>query len=269
MNRKHEREVCRCVREDILSDRTGERIEVTDRPEDRIRHGRQVVEELWKSQTRHYAVEHTRIEAFDQQVESREKLVRMLLPVTDALRHSVEGRYTLSIRQSDALAAGVSYSVVRTEVARLVLDAAPRLEVDKEVLLRSDLLPFILGLRRKEGRNPYVLLESVIEGDPEELRVARIRRALDHGCPKLRDWARGGATSVLVLESDDSQHGNQFVINKALQAALVQRTDAPDMIILVQTDGHPWTGWILKEGASLGEKVSPRANGRYMYECKK
>ena len=30
-----------------------------------------MVEELWKSQTRHYAVEHTRIEAFDQQVESQ------------------------------------------------------------------------------------------------------------------------------------------------------------------------------------------------------
>jgi hypothetical protein len=44
--------------------RTDETIEVTDRPE--VDHGATpAVEERWASSSRHYAVEHTRLESFD------------------------------------------------------------------------------------------------------------------------------------------------------------------------------------------------------------
>ena len=48
----------------VLVVRTDETIEVTDRPE--VDHAATpAVEERWASSSRHYAVEHTRLESFD------------------------------------------------------------------------------------------------------------------------------------------------------------------------------------------------------------
>jgi len=93
-----------------------------------------------------------------------------------------------------------------------------------------------------------------------------VRRALDANCPKLANWAREGRTSILIVEADDMQHSNVFVVYDAVARALRARSDQPDIVVLVETDGHPWSGWILKERVRLGDDVPPNRDGGHLYE---
>ena len=47
----------------------------------------------------------------------------------------------------------------------------------------------------------------------------------DAKCPKLASWAREGRTSILVIEADDIQHSNAFVVYKAVARALRVATE--------------------------------------------
>jgi len=38
------------------------------------------------------------------------------------------------------------------------------------------------------------------------------------------------------------------------------------IVLLVETDGHPWSGWILKERDRLGDDVPPNRDGGHLYE---
>ena len=68
--------VCAFVRE-IIEARTGEPIQVTDRPEVDHRSG-EVVDERWESASHRYAVEHTRVESYDGQIENEARLSRLI-----------------------------------------------------------------------------------------------------------------------------------------------------------------------------------------------
>jgi hypothetical protein len=109
-----------------------------------------------------------------------------------------------------------------------------------------------------------VVFYSDIEGDPDALRLERVRRALDKKVPKLVAWAQDGRTSVLVLESNDPQHANVLVNFAALKRTLAERTDQPDIIVLVETDGSPMCGWVLKDGDRIGD-AARGADGRGCY----
>ena len=127
------------------------------------------------------------------------------------------------------------------------------------------MLPFELRLHLRFKEDSRLILYTDIEGDPEELRLERVRRALDAKCPKLASWAREGRTSILIIEADDIQHSNVFVVYEAVARALRERSDQPDIVVLVETDGHPWSGWILKE-RDLGDDVPPNRDGGHLYE---
>jgi uncharacterized protein (DUF2249 family) len=172
----------------------------------------------------------------------------------------VPGRFVLAVRERETTASRVRFEIAHQEVARLVLDAANRLAVGETTVLRSDRLPFEMQLHLRHKNDSKNILWTDIEGDPEALRVERIRRAFDKKCPKLSAWARDGRASVLILESDDIQLSSVSVNMAAVRAALAGRRDQPDIIVLVETDGTPATGWVLKEGDLLGDDV-PRLNG--------
>jgi hypothetical protein len=254
--------VCAFVR-DIISARTKEKIEITARP-DRDERNLPAVEELWDSPTRRYAIEHTRVEAFEGQIANQAKVVRLLVPVKIALADRLPGYFCLSVREVD-LAARLDVSAVRLEVARLVLEAAGHVPVDEVVTLQSDKLPFKLQLYLRHKNSSNLILYTDIEGDPEARRLDRIHRALDDKCEKLALWSpKDGRTSVLALESNDIQLSNAFVISDAVQTALKDRKDQPDVVVLVETDITPMNGWILKEGNRFGNDV-PVLNGGYCY----
>ena len=63
-------------------------------------------------------------------------------------------------------------------------------------------------------------MHCLIEGDGEQLRLERMRRALDNKCPKLAVWAADGRRSVLVLEADDIQLSNCWLAYKAFKGSV-------------------------------------------------
>lgn len=93
--------VCAFVR-DIISARTNEKIEISARP-DRDERNFQAVEELWESPTRRYAIEHTRVEAFEGQIANQARIIRLLVPVKipkHVVLSGFVGRWTPSVRSS-------------------------------------------------------------------------------------------------------------------------------------------------------------------------
>ena len=264
MKNDNQDEVCEFVRE-IISARTREPIALTERP-DRERRDIKAVEELWESSSHRYAVEHTLIESFEGQLANLARIERLLVPVKDMLAGRLPGRFALAVRETDTSAARVNFAVAHQEVARLVLEAVDGMKVGETVTLGSKALPFELRLHLRFKEDSRLILYTDIEGDPEELRLERVRRALDAKCPKLATWARDGRTSILIFEADDIQHSNSSVVYSAVAPALAERNDQPDIVVLVETDGSPWSGWILKEGDRLGDDVPRNRDGGYLYE---
>ena len=79
MGREVQDRVCAFVHE-IIEARSGECVRITGRPEVDHRGG-EVVEELWESASHRYAVEHTRLESYDGQIENEARLSRLVVPV--------------------------------------------------------------------------------------------------------------------------------------------------------------------------------------------
>jgi uncharacterized protein (DUF2249 family) len=264
MRPSNQDQVCEFVRE-VVTARIGEAIVLTGRP-DREHRDIKAVEELWESTHHRFAIEHTVIESFGGQLANIAKIERLLVPVKDMLAGRLHGRFALAVRETETAAARIDFAVAHREVARLILEAADRLNVGETVTLASKLLPFELRLHLRFKEDSRLILYTDIEGNPEELRLERVRRALDAKCPKLANWAREGRTSILIIEADDVQHSNVFVVYEAVARALRERSDQPGIVVLVETDGHPWSGWILKEGDLLGDDVPPNRDGGHLYE---
>ncbi len=239
-------EVCEFVRE-IIAARTGQPISIASRPELDHRNVK-AVEELWDASSGGYAVEHTRVESFERQIANIAKIGRLLTPVKEMLAGRLPGYYVLTVREDQTTAARGDFTFAHREVERLVLDAAERLAVGETVTLRSARLPFEMRLHLRHKNGSGIVLRSDIEGDPETLRVDRFRRAFTKKCPKLATWATEGRASVLVLESDDSQHANFGVSFDAVTKVLAERTDQPDIVVYVETDASPWIAWVFKDG---------------------
>lgn len=262
MNREVQDAVCAFVRE-IIAARTGERIEVTDRPELRQRSG-EVVEELWESPSRRYSVEHTQLESYPGQLGSQARIARLVVPVRQMLAGRLPGYYVLAVRINETEEARIKYADAHAEIVRLTLDAAPKLKDEETVELRSDRLPFTMQLHRRHGNGSQVVVHCLIDGDGDALRLERVRHAFNEKCPKLAAWSAGGRVSVLVLEANDIQLSNAGVVYQAVRQALAERSDSPDVIVLVETDGGPMYGWVLKEGEHLGDAV-PMPNSTRCY----
>lgn len=254
--------VCAFARE-ILAARTREAIEVIERPE-LVHRSIPAVEELWTSSSRRYAVEHTRLESFDGQIENEARLRRLILPVRAMLADRLPGTYVLTVLVSETKEARARYEQVQEEIVRLTLETAPQMEDGQAVELQSDRVPFGVQLRRRHGRGSQVFVHCVIPVEGDVLRLVRVRRAFDDKCPKLAAWSVDGRVSVLVLEADDIQLSNVSLVWEAVKQVIAGRTDVPDMIIFVETDGSPMCGWVLKDGPDTGDAV-PMPNGTRCY----
>lgn len=255
--------VCNFVRE-IIASRTGEAIAVSARPELTNR-SIPAVEELWESASHRYAVEHTRLESYGGQIENEAKLRRLILPVREFLVGRLPGSHVLAVRVSETQAARIKFEEAHKEIIELTLQAAPKLKDEETIVLPSTKLPFTVQLHRRRGdRGSHVAVHCLIEGDGEDLRLQRMRRALSDKCPKLATWCLDGRTSVLVLEANDIQLSNAFVGFDAFKQAIAERDDKPDIVVFVETDGSPMYGWMFKEGDSLGDDVPmPREHRCY------
>lgn len=255
--------VCSFVRE-ILSSRSGEFLEVTARPDLVVRNDL-AVEELWDGPSKRFAAEHTRIESFSGQLHNTAWIQRLVFPVRAMLEGRLPGYFELSVREAETTPARIDFGQAHDEIVRLVLETASAMKDGDTAVLVSAVLPFKVGLRRRHGKGSRTVLTTVIEGDLEEMRVVRMRRAFDAKCPKLAAWSAEGRASVLILESSDFQHSNAWLVSEAVRQVLDERSDAPDIIFLVETDGAPMYGWMLKDGPHFGDSVPmPTADRCYI-----
>jgi hypothetical protein len=125
-------------------------------------------------------------------------------------------------------------------------------------------MPFSVQLRRRNGKGSRAVVNCLIAGEGEALRLERVRRAFDAKCPKLAAWSGNDRVSVLVLEANDIQHSNYSLVWHAVKRVIGERTDIPDVIAFVETDVAPMTGWIFKDGPYTGDDV-PTPNGVRCY----
>ena len=110
-------------------------------------------------------------------------------------------------------------------------------------LLRSSLFPPAF---HTVGRKPgsFVMWYIYLSDDEmNELRFKRLRRALETKCPKLNQCKNEGARTVLILEIIDSSFTRFTDIGRHLPALLAERTDTPDEIYIVQPGASLW--WVL------------------------
>jgi hypothetical protein len=263
MSNGNQDEVCTFVRE-IVAARTGELVTLASRPELEDRASK-TVEEVWASPNRAYAIEHTRIEAFEQQIGSNRQLTRLLGPLRQSLAGKLPGTFVLAVQSAEAMAARVRYKAAQDEAVRLVLEAVPGMAVGAAVTLRSDQLQFTLELWRRHEDGSKVVLRHLIEGDEDPQRLQRIRVAFDRKLPKLLAWSSEGRETVLALESDDPFHSNYQNIFRAVATVVRERPAAPDIIVLVETDVSPWSAWVFKEGVHLADEP-PLSHGVLHYE---
>lgn len=107
-----------------------------------------------------------------------------------------------------------------------------------------DGIPLELSLRvhwSETGRHDGALfLSRTIGEDVENLRLERMRIALQKKLPKLQACADEGDTTFLILEWSDISLSNQIVIAEALEKALAERDDCPAYIFLADTATDRW-----------------------------
>ena len=215
------------------------------------------MEEIWHSLTARFAVEHTRIEAFPGQTESRAKVQALMQPVKVALEGILPGNHALSVRADDVVRLRAPYEEVQKLIATATMKAAPGMSDGERLFLPAQDLPFKVALERRHGRGSSISLIAIHIGDEEQMRIRRVETALDQKIPKLAEAAAlCVGTSVLVLESDDWQNSNALLVTKAVTAAASMRHSLPDIIVYVESDGSPLIGHIIKENDSIGAIVN-------------
>ena len=223
--------------------------------------------------TQEYAIEHTRIEPFENQIKTALVLNEINNHIKRRLSDTLPGSayYELHVpidvclpeknkERKRALNNLVEWirtkaqclyerNPGRTRLARspiwaddYIKDTPPGFNCDFELLRWSDATP----IRRKPG----CLVMKFIPPDDnelEDLRIERLRRAFSKKFPKLQECKAEGARTVLVLENRDIALTRFDLIGNQFPVLLAEYTDAPDEIYLVEiTLPNLWCVWPIK-----------------------
>ena len=97
--------------------------------------------------------------------------------------------------------------------------------------------PSARHIRREPGSLGFRFIRPK---DVEDRRSKRLQQAFDKKCPKLERCKEDGARTILVLESSDPGLGIFEFMGGLLPSALASRTNAPDEIFLAETYRETW-----------------------------
>jgi hypothetical protein len=245
---KNEKLVCKFVRS-ILAAATDASIEVTGRPDQEDRSAARV-EELWESLTHRFAIEHTLLESFVGQTEDDAKFVKLIAPIESRLAGRLSGTYALSVAVGASTVARVPYGEAHNAICDAVLVAAATLQVGKSVRLQAPGLDFPIHLFRRTADGSKIFVRRWVS-DVEPSRLERARRALAAKSPKLQAARTDGRLSILALESNDIALANYQLVCRSVRAALKERADQPDLVIVVETDGGILYGWVVRNETGI------------------
>ena len=243
------------------------------------------VELRFKLGNRHYAMEHTRIEAFEHQIQTGVRFAQVVEPVIEALNGRLPGQaiYELHFPLHTSLNANERRL---KELQRRLTEwtrenatklhekscdaAAEQATSQRRTVSIADTppgFPYEVTLhrwgRRGLGKREQGWLGAarVAPENMEPSRTTRLRKALEDKRRKLRMCKGQGAQTILVLETDDIALSNHVIIGEALLKALEGYTDAADEIYLVETQLEPWIVRRMKHGVSAVPKM--HVDGRY------
>lgn len=233
-------------------------------PEDAAQ-GRSEIDYVFQLGNIKFAFEHTVIEAFHGQLEADAHFKRFIEPIEAALDYQLPstGYFVLlfpinpTSRMSPSEVVALQNNVVgwvksaakelSDEVAaasfpirrRRMQPTRSMPDYDITLSFNEDLLG-IMGSRLMASR--------MAPRNYNQLRVDRIKRAVDDKLPKLAKWKRELAQTVLVLENRDMALTNHWEISASLELALQSRSDVPDEVWLVDgVHASQWTTICLRK----------------------
>ena len=226
----------------------------------------------------HYAMEHTRIEAFEKQIQSGVQFEQMIGSVTEELCGTLPGEaiYTVHFPLRTSLKVkSRKLTEMQKKLTEWVRENATRLDeksrADEAEQQGGPGQDSIVGTppgfdyeialhrypRRGLGRQErgWIGAVRIAPEDGEPLRTSRVRKALDDKREKLQKCKREGAQTILVLESDDIALSNHVVIGEAVLNALEGHSDTADEIYLVETEMDPWIVRTMKREADCWPNI--------------
>lgn len=225
--------------------------------------------------TQSYAIEHTQIEAFADQIRTGEEFGQPIRPVVDELSGTLPKRGVYHLYFPTDARVGVKANQLQRiqdgliewvrEHAQLLHARNPEKPtrerkphgIDEQLCARPPGFPYGVTLRREapwslSARHDGVLLAGRFA--PEELerrRATRLREALNRKCPKLHHCKQEGARTILVLEDRDISLSNHVLIGGVLAALVAEHPHLPDEIYLVETALDRWDVRLMKHDKSL------------------
>lgn len=260
---KNEQQICKAVMS-LVAHRRGERI-IRAQPVDPVVRDRPAVEWVFDTPTANFALEHTRIESFSNQISEAKLFSQLLGPLEAELAGKLPGAFFLIANVGVAKAPPREHADIRRALAEWVLAKGAELEPEEksgpdgkcDLTEKPTGVPFEVTLHRDADYDSRLFIIQNLPGDREALQRDRIRTALARKCPKLLQASRdGGVSTILILESDDVALANRRAIANATIAELSVRDDTPDIVIWARTSTNPWKAWFLKEGAKTHPNVS-------------
>jgi hypothetical protein len=259
---KNEQRICKAVMS-LLAHRRGEHI-ISAQPVDAVVRDRPAVEWVFDTPTAKFAVEHTRIESFSNQIGEGKLFAQLLAPLESELAGKLPGAFFLIVDVGAVKAPSTEHAEIRRILAEWVLAKGADLEPEEQsgpdgkcdITERPTGVPFEVTLHRDADYDSRLFIVQNVVGDLQSLQRDRIRTALARKCPKLLQASKDGRGSILVLESDDVALANRRAIANATVAELSARDDAPDIVIWARTSTIPWKAWVLKDGAKTHPNVS-------------
>jgi hypothetical protein len=193
-----------------------------------------------------YAFEHTVVEAFDGQLRTDEHFGRFVERIEAALDHQMPSNgYFVLLFPTDPSNGMKPKAIARKQAEIIAWARAAALELSKAAQLTSRQLWQSPPSRDMPNNDITLSFREDINGDIggrllaqrkapknyEQLRISRVRQALDGKLPKLAKCRP--VRTVLVLENRDMALSNHWAISESLEKALLGRPDIPDEVWLV------------------------------------
>jgi hypothetical protein len=233
------------------------------------------VEYMFELEGLRYAIEHTIVEAFAEQMRTNVDFQAFVDPIVTALdrRLPQPGKFDLvfEIDPSKGLKPRHILEAQRAVIAWVETNAA-ELHAECPAQPSKDHKPFgVRGIRTGSPAGIKLTLTREVAWslpekahgrlfairtapkDYEDLRRERMNTALRKKLPKLHACKEAGARTILVLENGDMALSNHWVICQSAEAALAGRSDRPDEVWLVDTTIPTcWNAWcLIRDGAGF------------------
>lgn len=261
---KNEQPLCDSVIR-LLAGRIGESV-ISARAVDAVVRDRPAVEWVYETPSRRFAVEHTRIESFVNQIAEGKRFAQLLEPLEADLAGKLPGAFFLMVDVGLAKVPAAQHAAVRQALAKWILAIGGTLDPDEttrrhghcEITATLPGVPFEVTLRRDCDYESRLFIMQNVVGDRQALRRQRIREALIRKGPKLAAAKADGSVSVLILESDDISLANRVVVAEAAVAELTACDDPPDIVIWARTSTRPWKCSLIKDGATYPDIASAK-----------